>query len=1390
MSSSASHTLQTGDAIGNGYVVEAFHAGGGMGQVYVARDTRLDRRVAIKLMLGNLIGSASADARFLREAQVLSRVVHPNIVAIHDFGRHGDNRFLIMEFIEGETLERLLARNGSLPLEEFVPIVRQVAAGLAEAHALGIVHRDIKPGNILLRRMATGGMLAKLVDFGLAREADVQTVTAVTHEMGVLGTPTYMAPEQIQGKAIDGRTDQYALAVMAYQMLTGRLPFVRDTLQGMLIAHVTEPPAPLFVGNSEASWPMTIERVLLKALSKRADDRFADISEFAQALEEAALPGRTLADSGRTVQCAGCGQATPDSGGFCAACGSVVPLSVCPACGVDRDGERCFCVECGTSLLADARRHRQAHAVDEPSAYREHTARTAVVLCAHWPAVAASAAQSVEFADLFLSVVEREGGRCVAHLGGDAVAVFGLGGMRDGEVEAAIDAGLRVQAASASLLEKTGDAGPRIGVEVGPLFSRGFGVLWGMALANGPAVEGAKAAAFAVTHGEVGAGVAAQREVRAVYDTAAASGNVRSISKRRDSARWLVDYVGRNAGVPLVARETELNLLLKVARKARRQNQLAVLPVIGPAGSGKTRLVGELLQRLEESGEAWHIDVGQCSALGVPVAYEPLMEILRSRLRAHEAADHDDLRARLAQLPGLTDATTPADVAARRLRILARMLGVEGGDKTQATRPATDAERQAALEAVTSIITAGCQKTPTVMVLEGLQWANPTTLELVAHLLRTCVELPLAVVLIIRSEKADVVLQHLHVPHAKTTPVELGPLETEEVAELVRAMRPGLVVPQSVAQAIAELSDGTPSRVQEVVEALTGDGVIVREGHIWQLDAARADTSLGGQSLGDALLHRLNRLPPAERELLAAVAVAGASAPRRMVSAMLGRDPSEKAFDAAKFAGFLVECRAQRFRGQREFAMKHSRMAEVARADLAQPRAAELHRRAAQWLLEWKDVRPPGFGAMLAHHFMVAGDVADATRHLLQSAQETLRALANRDAFATLAAVVEVARDWMAAAPEDPEPLVALTTALLLRAELGVRIGELEPACEAARQAMAVTADRPEAAVHHVRAHILLGDALRYAGSYAQGLVVLRTAAAMAVALVGGSGLAAQAQGVIAMSLVRQGKYEEAEAFAREVLIGQTAASPGDLQLPMRTSQAPSVTQLLARAEAHGSALDADTHGARGRLYACIGHAASRRHAINEALRNYNMAQAEFAAAGDDVATLMTALSMGNLAYRSGDLPRAAEIYRRTADSCEKLDYAQGQATALTNLGNVLLDHRKPLEAIVVLRDAEKMMRRTGAHDVLPETLRLLGQALIATGDARSARLAANEAMKIASEMGNTALVQASEQLLLQAQTIDDMLSAPTAAAALEEIAKLPIGVSSASGRKLPDLKS
>ncbi len=196
-------SLQAGDVIGEGFVIERTLGGGGMGQVFLARDPRLDRLVAVKLLHATVAQGEEADARFRREARALSRIVHPNVVGIHTFGRANDAWFLVMEYVEGQSLEAQL-RAGPLPLREALAIARQVASGLQEAHALGIVHRDVKPGNVLLRALASGGQIAKICDFGLARQFQGQETMVLTQEATILGTPSYMAPEQTQGQVFGG----------------------------------------------------------------------------------------------------------------------------------------------------------------------------------------------------------------------------------------------------------------------------------------------------------------------------------------------------------------------------------------------------------------------------------------------------------------------------------------------------------------------------------------------------------------------------------------------------------------------------------------------------------------------------------------------------------------------------------------------------------------------------------------------------------------------------------------------------------------------------------------------------------------------------------------------------------------------------------------------------------------------------------------------------------------------------------------------------------------------------------------------------------------------------------------------------------------------------------
>jgi serine/threonine-protein kinase len=217
----------------------------------------------------------------VREAQVISTLEHPNIVRMFDSGEQNGKYYMVMEYISGKDLDHLLNANGTIPLVQALSILKQVAGALDYAHARGYVHRDIKPSNVILDG-AANEQRAVLTDFGIAKIVDARTVMTRTGYM--LGTFSYIAPEQIEESSnVDGRADIYALGVMAFQMLTGQLPFTQNNPGALLIAHMTQPPpdASLFVPDL----PSTVSMAIQKAMSKKPADRFLTASEFITELE-------------------------------------------------------------------------------------------------------------------------------------------------------------------------------------------------------------------------------------------------------------------------------------------------------------------------------------------------------------------------------------------------------------------------------------------------------------------------------------------------------------------------------------------------------------------------------------------------------------------------------------------------------------------------------------------------------------------------------------------------------------------------------------------------------------------------------------------------------------------------------------------------------------------------------------------------------------------------------------------------------------------------------------------------------------------------------------------------------------------------------------------------
>ena len=280
------------------YMLERRIGRGAMGQVYLAKDTKFDnRKVAVKTVRQDILSSddlqeGEAIVRFEREAQAAASIQHPHTVSVTDFGESEDGVFyLVMEYVEGETLHKLLRREGTLPIRRAVGLLRQIADGVEAAHEIGILHRDLKPANIfLMQKSRSGDGFIKVGDFGLAKIVS-NTVTdlssnATPSSRGIIGTPEFMSPEQMQPEmGVDGRADLYALGTIAYLMLGGRTPFAGDMMQ-LVMQKIMHRAPPLSTIRSDI--PLDVERAIMQSLEIDPNNRPARVGDWMETLENAA----------------------------------------------------------------------------------------------------------------------------------------------------------------------------------------------------------------------------------------------------------------------------------------------------------------------------------------------------------------------------------------------------------------------------------------------------------------------------------------------------------------------------------------------------------------------------------------------------------------------------------------------------------------------------------------------------------------------------------------------------------------------------------------------------------------------------------------------------------------------------------------------------------------------------------------------------------------------------------------------------------------------------------------------------------------------------------------------------------------------------------------------
>lgn len=279
-----------GSVIADRYKLLSLLGEGGMGAVYKAEHVRMGKALALKLLRGDFARDAGAIKRFADEAQIVSRLSHPHTIAVFDFGEIGvaAGLYLAMEYVPGKDLASVLRTEGRLPAPRVITLGQQILGSLAEAHDAGIVHRDVKPGNVMVTKTRGGEDFVKVLDFGIAKLRDDSGAASVTSVGAIIGTPSYLAPEQARGREVDARADLYAAGAVLFELLAGRPPFVAPNPMAVVNAHLHDPPPPLQEHAPEVS--NAIAEVVHRALSKAPEDRFQSADEMREALLAAGEP--------------------------------------------------------------------------------------------------------------------------------------------------------------------------------------------------------------------------------------------------------------------------------------------------------------------------------------------------------------------------------------------------------------------------------------------------------------------------------------------------------------------------------------------------------------------------------------------------------------------------------------------------------------------------------------------------------------------------------------------------------------------------------------------------------------------------------------------------------------------------------------------------------------------------------------------------------------------------------------------------------------------------------------------------------------------------------------------------------------------------------------------